>query len=491
MNGNFLKTVRVVISCLAFALIVIIYSGFASLLPGAFTRSVLFLQFGPSLLGFTRAITFAASGFLFVLGLTFLFGRVYCSFLCPLGFLQDMVIGTRTRTGSPARREYRKPQPVTRYMILGIITLLFIGGNIFLFGLLDPFSLAGKILAGFNGVIRLKHMAWPALVFSGAVFLTMVFLAFFKDRWYCNTICPAGSILNLASKFSLFRISKDVSRCTQCGKCVEVCKADCIDHMKYRVDFDRCVACYNCIGVCEEGAVGYKSAVLSSQSSVPGSTTLSDEQATNATNPGWGGTSRRTFFKLAIAGTAGIAGAVAAGKLRAAGAASVGETMPVIPPGSVSIGHYTNRCTACHLCVSVCPTKVLQPSFLEFGLEGIFKPKMDFSSGYCRYGCNLCSEACPTGAIQRITKKEQENIRIGVARFTKNLCIPVFKKNACGLCAVHCPTKAIEMVPYLGDLFIPRIHENICTGCGACEFDCPVKPDKAIVVEGFAVQRRI
>ncbi|MGA3013801.1 MAG: 4Fe-4S dicluster domain-containing protein, partial [Bacteroidales bacterium] len=191
--------------------------------------------------------------------------------------------------------------------------------------------------------------------------------------------------------------------------------------------------------------------------------------------------SRRNFFKITILGTAAVLSAktLLGGKTKPQGTSEV----PVTPPGSVSFWHYTSKCTACHLCVSACPTKVLQPTLMEFGLSGIFQPKMNYHAEYCNFECVKCSEVCPTGAILPITKEEKSTLQIGISKFIKNQCIVVTKHTACGACSEHCPTKAVEMVPYLGDLLIPKVNEKICVGCGACEFACPVKPDKAIYVE--------
>jgi ferredoxin-type protein NapF len=157
---------------------------------------------------------------------------------------------------------------------------------------------------------------------------------------------------------------------------------------------------------------------------------------------------------------------------------------PVTPPGSVSQHHFTRACTACHLCVSACPTGVLQPSLFEYGLAGMMQPFMDYDVDFCNYECTRCSEICPNGAILPLTAEEKLTTQIGVVRFEKHNCIVHTDGTACGSCSEHCPTQAVKMVPYIGELTIPEIIPDICIGCGACEYACPVTPYKAIVVDG-------
>jgi ferredoxin len=203
---------------------------------------------------------------------------------------------------------------------------------------------------------------------------------------------------------------------------------------------------------------------------------------------------RRAFISktmLGIAGTVGISRVLLANeKLRGGKTKSAGNFSPVIcPPGSSSIERFLDRCTACHLCISECPTGVLQPAFMEYGLLGIMKPRMDFNVAFCNFDCVRCGEVCPDGAIDLLDVATKHLVKIGEVHFYNDKCVVVTNGTDCSACSEHCPTKAVSTVPYGNNLRLPSLNDDLCTGCGACEHVCPVKPDKAIKVTGLREHR--
>jgi ferredoxin len=213
--------------------------------------------------------------------------------------------------------------------------------------------------------------------------------------------------------------------------------------------------------------------------------------------------SRRKFFSLsALLATSAIAQAQKKEKAYQregdGGLADIKEKRapnrrtPIVPPGALSIANFTQRCTACQLCVTVCTNQVLRPSS---NLTSFMQPEMSYERGYCRPECVKCSEVCPSGAIKPITKEEKSAIQIGHAVVRLGRCIVNREDVSCGNCARHCPTNAIMMVskdPHNPkSLQIPVVNEERCIGCGACENLCPVRPISAIRVEGHQVHRNI
>ena len=162
------------------------------------------------------------------------------------------------------------------------------------------------------------------------------------------------------------------------------------------------------------------------------------------------------------------------------------------PPGSLSARHFAQHCTACQLCVSVCPNEVLRPAT---DLMKLMQPEMSYERGYCRPECTKCAEVCPAGAISPITPADKSAIQIGHAVWIKENCVPLTDGVECGNCARHCPTGAIQMVASEPDspdsLKIPVVNTERCIGCGACENLCPARPFSAIYVEGHLAHKII
>lgn len=486
-----LKKIRVVVSMVVLVYASILFVDWGNSVPGWMRTSLVSLQLGPALTRLVVGIELWSICILIVLLVTLLFGRVYCSSLCPLGTIQDLAIRW-SRRGRRRRFRYHQPATTLQYAILMLTLVLALAGSMVLVNLLEPFSLSGRILGGLARplLMTLNNLAASILSSVDVYFLSaipsppadlalfgipvaflaaIVMLSIFRGRWFCNSLCPVGALLGLVSRGALFRIVIDESTCKDCGLCEKVCKAECIDSKAKKIDFHACVSCFNCLDVCPTVGLKYAGRQINRRA-----------RTQRVSNVG-----RRKFLRNApVPLVAVLSGSRLLDQpdTLQQGADRAPITNPVTPPGSVGTTHFSSLCTACHLCVSVCPTQVLQPSFLEYGWEGLFQPRMDYEVSYCNYECVLCSEVCPTGAILKQGPEEKKLTQIGKARFIKEDCIVITKKKDCAACAEHCPTKAVRMVPYEG-LRLPEVNNDICVGCGACEHACPVDPRRAIIVE--------
>lgn len=463
------------------------------------------IQFWPALL----ALHVGVVALLVVL--TLVFGRIYCSVICPLGVMQDVISrlhGMRRKN----RFTYSKEKRWLRYGVLVVFVALALAGVNAVVSLLAPYSSYGRIAsslmkpvyeAGNNVLAAIAERfdsyafysvdVWmkslPTLIVASVTLVVIAVLAWRGGRTYCNTVCPVGTILSFLARFSWLKVRIDGSKCVNCGLCTKNCKASAIDFKNHKIDYSRCVVCGDCIDKCNKGAI-----------SLSHSLPRQDEQrqaSQSSPTGGVEGAGRRSFLLgLAVASTAA---ALAQEKKKVDGGLAAIEDKiapkrltPLTPPGSLSAQHFAQHCTACQLCVSTCPNGVLRPST---GLSTFMQPTMSYERGYCRPECTKCGEVCPTGAIKPITRAQKSATQIGHAVWIKKNCVPLTDGVECGNCARHCPTGAITMVPLDPNdehsLKIPAVNEARCIGCGACENLCPARPFSAIYVEGHEVHREV
>lgn len=500
-----LRTIRLTVAIVCFTLITLLFLDFTGTMHAWFGW-LAEIQFLPALLALNIGIV------LFLIILTVLFGRVYCSVICPLGVFQDIVSwfsGKRKKN----RFRYSPAMKWLRYGVLGIFVILMIAGFNSLAILIAPYSAYGRIASnlfaplwqwGNNLLAYFAERAdsyafyevnvWmkslPTFIIAIVTLVVIVALSWRNGRTYCNTICPVGTILGVISKYSLFKPMIDSSKCNGCGLCARNCKASCINSKAHEIDYSRCVACMDCIGKCKKGALKYVRRIPEVKSTPATETvktaSVTAEQVDNA---------RRTFLSAsAIFATTAVMKAQE--KKVDGGLATIEDKKipnretPLFPPGALSARNFTQRCTACQLCVSVCPNEVLRPSG---NLMTLMQPEMSYERGYCRPECTKCSEVCPAGAINLISTADKSAIQIGHAVWIKENCVPLTDGFECGNCARHCPTGAILMVPSDPDisdsLKIPVVNTERCIGCGACENLCPSRPFSAIYVTGHQMHR--
>ena len=493
-----LRKIRTILAGVFFVLITLLFLDFTGTLHH-WLSWLAKIQFLPAVMALNVVVVVA------LLLLTLIFGRIYCSIICPLGVFQDVLARFHRKKN---KYSYSKELKWLRYPVLVVFICAAVAGIGSLFQLLAPYSAYGRIAtmifqplwkAGNNVLAMIAERAdsyafytvdtWmrslPVLIIAAVTLVVLFVLAWRGGRTYCNTICPVGTILSFFARFSWLKIRFDENKCKNCSMCSKNCKAACIDYKNHTVDYSRCVVCGNCIESCKFGALRY-----SGKSSHPG-------DSRNSSEASHVDASKRSFL-IASAMVTGAAMAQKKEKLMDGGLAELEDKVapsrqtPLTPPGSLSFDHFAQHCTGCQLCVSECPNEVLRPSS---DLMHLMLPVMSYELGHCRPECTRCSEVCPAGAIVKIDKDEKSSIQIGHAVWIKKNCVPITDEVECGNCARHCPTGAIEMVPLNENdeesPMIPAINEAACIGCGACEYVCPSRPFSAIYVEGHEVHRKI
>lgn len=492
-----LRKIRIALASLCFVLITLLFLDFTGTLHTWFGWLAK-IQFLPAVLALNLGVV------VFLILLTLLFGRVYCSVICPLGVMQD-IFAWFGRKSKKNRYTYSPAKSVLRYTVLGIFVVALIAGVGSVVALLAPYSSYGRIAqnllapfwawgnnlfayiaeradsyAFYEKEVWLKSL--PTFIIALVTVVCLAILAWRNGRTYCNTICPVGTVLGFFSRFSWMKPVIDTDKCVNCGLCGRNCKAACIDTKNHTIDYSRCVSCMDCLEKCHTHAIRYgrmkKAEPVTSESKTVD-------------------TSRRTFL-TGVGVLAATAAVRAQEKTVDGGLAAITDkkipdrATPIVPPGAQSLRHMAQHCTGCQLCVSVCPNDVLRPSTK---LTTLMQPEASYERGYCRPECVKCSEVCPAGAILKITPADKSAIQIGHAVWVKDNCVPFTDGVECGNCARHCPTGAITMVasdpedPYSPK--IPAVNTELCIGCGACENLCPARPFSAIYVEGHTHHRTI
>ena len=537
-----LRKVRITLALIFWILItwlLVDFTGTAHLYLGWMAK----IQFLPAL------IAMNIGALLFIVALTLLFGRIYCSIICPLGVMQDVISWFRKKKN---KYSYSEEKGILRAAILALTGFLLTTNLAWVVGLIAPYSTYGRIVGTIfsplyklanNGLAMIaEHYGsyafyevdvWmksiPALIAALAAWIIIGVLAWRGGRTWCNTICPVGTFLGILAKYSRLKINIDTNACNGCRKCERNCKTSCINAKTHEIDYSRCVVCGDCIEMCNQKAISLGPIPITSlvergdksqekgnaQCSMLNAEGVASDKRERSGNAQWSPDEGRRAVLTSMALLAGTSLLKAQEKTTDGGLAEIEDKKKpereklITPPGSVSARNLAEHCTSCQLCINSCPNDVLRPSN---SLDRFMQPEVSFERGYCRPECTRCSDVCPTGAIKPITKEQRTATQVGHAVWIKDNCVPVADGIPCGNCARHCPAQAIQMVPLQAGvhqdgwrwldadnqeiprervLLIPVVNEEKCIGCGACENLCPSRPFSAIYVEGHEVHREI
>lgn len=492
----------------------------------------LFLEFDP----LTALMTLLSSGTVYkgllwslvILIPTIFIGRFFCGWICPLGTLNHWVSEipserlTRKGKGKIGSNHYKKYQRIKYYIFFFLIGSAFMGS--LQAGLLDPLSLLARSLGTFvlptihtgalGILIWIKGVGYPPLgdaaqsvynafasaflpfrpmqfhtIFSIGLFFVLI-LAFNRifTRFWCRALCPLGAMLGIFSRFAIFGLKKSESSCTHCDKCVISCQGADNPEIGKKWHQAECHLCLNCQASCPEGSLSFQffPNQIESKSNPEGTTTIDV-------------TRRKMIGSL-------VGGFTLFPFLRSGDEFEVNSNSRLVrPPGAVIEEDFLAKCIRCGQCMRVCPNNALHPTLSESGIEGVWTPILIARIGYCEPTCTLCGQVCPTGAILELTTlekvgdKENPPVSIGTAFFDRGRCLPWAMGRTCLVCEEWCPTspKAIyqkeEMVvDRKGNKSLmkrPYVDPELCTGCGACEFACPVIDQPAIYLTSIGESR--
>ncbi len=471
-----------------------------------------FLELDPLILFSTFLSSHAVTAGLFlgaiVIVVTLLFGRIFCGWFCPLGTLIDLVGSFRRKRKAPQESRFDKHGVKVKYYVLtGILVAAVF--QIHFAGIFDPIALTirsfavavspafnylvhgtfdlvyradvGPINAASDGIYQFlrNHVISfdrPSFVqgsFIGLLFLGVLTLSFVRKRFWCRYVCPLGALLGLMSRFSFLNHKLDNEACNDCKLCLATCSGGARPYPRDEWRGSECVLCMNCHSVCPVEAVSFK---------------------IGRPDPG----SRRTDLKRRYLIQAGATGLGCLALVRLNPVRETGAAELIRPPGSVEETEFLRRCVKCGECMKVCITNGLQPTFMQAGFEGIWSPILVSRIGYCEFNCTLCGQVCPTDAIEELAVEVKRKRKIGLAFVDQNRCLPYAFGINCIVCEEHCPTspKAIKFEPRVvtkqgaqKELKLPVVDPEVCTGCGICEYCCPVGEMAAICVSSIGEDR--
>ena len=277
-----LRKIRTTLALVVFVLITLLFLDVTGTLHRWFGW-LASIQFWPALLAMHVGVV------AMLVVLTLVFGRIYCSVICPLGVMQDVISrlhGMRKKN----RFTYSKEKRWLRYTVLAVFVASAVAGVNAVVSLLAPYSSYGRIAGSlmkpvyeagnnvlaavaehFNSYAFYSVDVWmkslPTLVVASLTLVVIAVLAWRGGRTYCNTICPVGTILSFLARFSWLKVRIDGSKCVNCGLCTKNCKASAIDFKNHRIDYSRCVVCGDCIDKCRKGAISLSSRQADKQTS--------------------------------------------------------------------------------------------------------------------------------------------------------------------------------------------------------------------------------
>ena len=429
-----------------------------------------------------------------VLLFSLLLGRFFCGWICPLGTILDLLTKRIKKAAAPLivnrNLKYWLLLPLLAASLFNLnlaglldpIAILLRGLTFFvhpllgdavrgswrgLYGLLgdnrDLIAPGYKLVAGY--LLPFREALYPLAFSSAALLGVIIFLERSGERFWCRHLCPLGTLLGMAARFSPL-VRTPAAPCSPCRTCATACPSGFDRELMQK---EACFSCMSCVHACPTGKVSFSFGF----------------QAETAPFM-----ERRVFL-------GGIfSGFMLARVFRFRDPAA--ESRLLRPPGVRDEAEFLKKCVRCGECMKVCLRSALYPALSQAGIEGLYTPVLIPRLGYCEYNCTLCGQVCPTGAIPDLPVAEKKREVIGKAVFDKNHCIPFARRIDCIVCEEHCPIpqKAIrsEIVTVTGfdgskrQVKAPYVVEELCNGCGICEQVCPLEGKSAIEI--FAVKDR-
>lgn len=186
--------------------------------------------------------------FVTVLVGTLLLRRSFCSWICPVAALSEIL----WKSGFKAFRRNLKPPGWLDILLRGLKYILM---AFFLYSIviaMSPGALQAFIKSDYHKVadVRLLDFFTHISPFAFSIILVLLLLSVLLRNPLCRYLCPYGALLGLVAMLSPMRVTRDADRCISCGICSQVCPSR-IDVMQKRsVNSPECIGCWRCVSHC-------------------------------------------------------------------------------------------------------------------------------------------------------------------------------------------------------------------------------------------------
>ena len=195
--------------------------------------------------GSSGRFSFYAVGFTLLIGL--FFGRAVCAFLCPFGFLQELL----NKIPSPKFSLPKKFLRVKYFLLVVFVLILPVTTKLGEPAFCEFICPAGTLEAGLPLLAaheELRGVIGKLFALKFTILVAVISACVLVHKFFCRVLCPLGAIYGALNRFSFYHMDCAADKCVNCGRCKKICPLE----LNPTADFNsaECVRCGRCVEVC-------------------------------------------------------------------------------------------------------------------------------------------------------------------------------------------------------------------------------------------------